>query len=266
MRVLFAGPWVGEFGWELFCWQAAIRHMAKTANFDKIFVSSSPQNEAIYADFCDEYVPYTLNSYKRNGYLCEDYVDDFDHKKYLSCKHTNVIIPPNTRICNYNTVRGWVNQPPQKFIKFGNLSADGYDIIFHCRNRRWNNKSIKFRNWSIDNWELLFSKLGTTYKIACIGTKEESFHIDGTHDLRGIPLSELCDVLRSSKILITPSSGPGHLASLCGCPHLIWSGDNNEARYTKDWNPFKTPCYYIGGSWNPDANTIYNTLMEIFHG
>ena len=37
-NILLAGPWVGEFGWELFCWQAHIRWLSK--QFDKTIVIS----------------------------------------------------------------------------------------------------------------------------------------------------------------------------------------------------------------------------------
>ena len=34
MKTLIAGPWVGEFGWELAAWQGYIRALSK--NFDHL--------------------------------------------------------------------------------------------------------------------------------------------------------------------------------------------------------------------------------------
>ena len=33
-KILLAGPWVGEFGWELFCWQGFLRKLSK--QYDKV--------------------------------------------------------------------------------------------------------------------------------------------------------------------------------------------------------------------------------------
>ena len=56
MSILFAGPWVGEFGWELFGWQAKIRKLAK--EYDKTIISSRECNRYLYSDFSDEFIPF----------------------------------------------------------------------------------------------------------------------------------------------------------------------------------------------------------------
>ncbi len=38
-KLLLAGPWVGEFGWELFCWQGHLRRISK--NYNKTIVKRS---------------------------------------------------------------------------------------------------------------------------------------------------------------------------------------------------------------------------------
>jgi len=38
MKKLIAGPWVGEFGWELFAWQAYVRALSR--NFDHTTIIS----------------------------------------------------------------------------------------------------------------------------------------------------------------------------------------------------------------------------------
>ena len=52
--VLVAGPWIGEFGWELFCWQGYIREMSKY--YDKVVCVSSRNSEFLYSDYCDTFV------------------------------------------------------------------------------------------------------------------------------------------------------------------------------------------------------------------
>ena len=130
-----------------------------------------------------------------------------------------------------------------EYIKYGNPSNENYDFVFHIRNRDLRKED----NWELNKWEVLKNLLGG--RIACIGTKEESICIPGTEDLRGKELSKTISVLSSSKCAFGPSSGPMHLASLCGTPHVVWSLDANKARYEENWNPLKTRtscCILLG--------------------
>jgi SAM-dependent methyltransferase len=69
------------------------------------------------------------------------------------------------------------------------------------------------------------------------------------------------DMMAASKLVIGPSSGPMHLASLCKTPHLVWTGKQwsstikafNDERYTWKWNPFRTKCKVIVKD-NPDLS------------
>ena len=54
MKRLIVGPWSGEFGWELFAWQAYIRSLSE--HYEKTTVICRPLSHAIYADFADEYM------------------------------------------------------------------------------------------------------------------------------------------------------------------------------------------------------------------
>ena len=51
---LIAGPWVGEFGWELFAWQAYIRSLAD--NFDETIVLCRPSSQPLYQDFATKFI------------------------------------------------------------------------------------------------------------------------------------------------------------------------------------------------------------------
>ena len=48
-----------------------------------------------------------------------------------------------------------------------------------------------------------------------------------------------------------------HLASLCGAPHVVFSTpsvtEKDEIRYTKNWNPLKTPVLYLCENGKVDA-------------
>ena len=84
---LLAGPWIGEFGWELFCWQAFVRKQSR--KFDKTIVISRPGNKFIYEDFADEYVEFDPKGTKTEGWFCYD--SESPKKLIETIKHTHYL-------------------------------------------------------------------------------------------------------------------------------------------------------------------------------
>ena len=52
-QILLAGPWVGEFGWELMGWQARLRFLSKTSD---VIVACQMGHESLYQDFAKDIV------------------------------------------------------------------------------------------------------------------------------------------------------------------------------------------------------------------
>jgi len=99
--------------------------------------------------------------------------------------------------------------------------------------------------------------------IAEIGT-DDAFKINDVDDYRNVSLEDTVAVINNSKLVVGQSSGPMHLASLCGTPHLVWSEEYNKIRYTEHWNPFKTKVFfYSQKDWNPDVEVIYKEIIKI---
>tara|TARA_R110002072_G_scaffold89941_3_gene201493 strand:+ start:88 stop:897 length:810 start_codon:yes stop_codon:yes gene_type:complete len=262
MKKLIAGPWVGEFGWELFAWQGYIRSLAK--HFDKTTIISRENSKSFYDDFTDEFY-----SYQPTGGLADAFfMHNLDIKttfmslvkehKIILDKETTVIlprrfgIPPHTHYTNHLIFGDLMIQPD--YIRFGVEGEKKYDYVFHIRDRDLRKED----NWSVENWSKLRDLLGNK-KIACIGTKQESGIIDGTDDLRDIDIQELLNVMRNSTCAFGPSSGPMHLASLCGLPHVVWSIPQNKVRYEENWNPLKTKILFDSEhDWHPTPEYIYN--------
>ena len=67
MNILLAGPYLGEFGWEIMMWQAHIRHLAKTKKYDKIICLVRTGHEYLYGDFCKDFI-FVDNSGIQNGW------------------------------------------------------------------------------------------------------------------------------------------------------------------------------------------------------
>ena len=57
-KTLFAGPWLGEFGWELLCWQGFVRKVSR--GYERTVVYCPAGREALYADFADTVIPHAF--------------------------------------------------------------------------------------------------------------------------------------------------------------------------------------------------------------
>jgi len=261
-NVIFA-PFIGEFGWELIRWQAYCRK--KILEYDNVICFCQKGHEYLYQDFAKEIISVKVDGgiidcWGRSGKYNIEY--DFS----IFNKNDVEIIKPCAKICNGNI--------KQKFIKFGNITKtnSSYDIIFHARADK---RTIRYgdRNWPIEKWNNL-SDLLKKYKIASIGTKNDAHCVKGTEDLRNLPMKELCDTLTMAKLCVGPSSGPMHLASLCGCRHIVWTlaGDkfaspngreSSKNRYLNTWNPLNTSCEIITeNNWQPPVELIYQYILR----
>lgn len=266
MKTLIAGPWVGEFGWELFAWQAYVRSLSR--NFDKTIIISRPNSKPLYGDFCDQFIEFSptgglSDSFFMHNVDCKKEIKNIiTNNKIPLTKETTLFLPrrigmpPHTHYKQAVIFGNYVVKP--EYITFGLKGQRKYDYVFHIRDRKLREQD----NWSLENWNKLKSLLSDK-RIACIGTKRESGWIEGTEDLRDHSLEEVFDVLRNAECAFGPSSGPMHLASLCGCPHVVWSIPNNHKRYTTNWNPLQTPVLFDSHhSWHPSADYVFEKFSK----
>jgi len=257
---LLVGPWIGEFGWELFTWQGYIRSIAH--EYENIIIASRAGNELLYEDFMSEYVSIVVpENALSDSWFCRGLPADFGDK-LISNINFDVRIPAQSIGFLY-----YPNGNPalsteflnQKFIKYKSDTLDkDFDILIHPRNKNLGNN----RNWSKENWQKLVNLLVKTYTIGIIGN-HEAFQLDNAEDCRKISIRDTVSLMNRTKLVVGQSSGPLHLASLSGTPHLVWSEEANRNRYFKYWNPFQTPVYFYSEmSWNPTPEFIYNKIIE----
>jgi len=263
---LIAGPWVGEFGWELFAWQAYVRALSQ--HFKKTIIICRANSTALYKDFATRTIVYNPPPGAADSFFMHglDFMSAFkqvvEKNDIILSEDTTLFLPrrigwpPKTHYSERMPFGKYRIKP--EYIKFGNSVKKKYDYVFHIRNRALRPED----NWSFDNWKKLLNLLEGN-KVACVGTRDNALSIDGADDLRGAPLSQVFDVLRAASCCFGSSSGPMHLASLCGCPHLVWSKVENYTRYTENWNPLKTPVLFDSKySWQPEAQYIYDIFKD----
>jgi len=234
-----AGFFLGEFGWQLMRWQGYLRHLSKD---NLIVVGCEKQYRYLYQDFAHDFVYFDGKIETRNMWMA-------NQKEYPL--NSNCIVP-NRKLCLDKNL-------PQKFIRFGKKQHKTNCVLIHARDT--NNLNTGYRNYN--KWEYIVKSFPNTSFLS-IGSMEGSKHIKGTWDLRGVSLGLLCDVMYNSIVLLSPSSGPAHLASLCGLKHIVWSGPDggvmkNKIRYEKEWNPLNTECVFIE-DWNPTPEEICKEL------
>lgn len=269
-KVLLAGPWVGEFGWELFTWQGYVRKQSK--NFEKTIVISKTGHEFLYSDFCDEFIRFELpKGYYSDSWFCRDINMNVVSTQHLLINFIKKLdfnhrLDPNI-ICNNMFLlpgdgRAKIGKYfyDQEYVLYKSNTIDKhYDIILHPRNKGVGDK----RNWGKDKWESLVDKLKKDHSIAIIGN-DEAFSLSDVDDYRNKSIEDTVSLLNRTKLIAGQSSGPLHLASLCGTPQLIWSSEHNRIRYEKHWNPFNIPTYFYSDmGWNPTVEFIYEKINNV---
>lgn len=255
---LFAGPWVGEFGWELMNWQGFVRKLSR--GYRKTLVCCPEGHEALYSDFADEIHPHFLQGVAE----CNQLMNVRNPEEWNRIQD---LIPGD---CDHLKPLGYQPFSRQEFIRFGKRDPENaVDMLFHPRGRGFGSD----RNWSAENWNRLMTGLEADgIKLGCIGLRNATLQVEGNFlDLRDKPLSETLDIIASAGLVVGPSSGPMHLASLCGTPHLVWTdsgryarGRTNREKYEAWWNPLKTTAKVLDAhAFNPPVEVVLNEVRNI---
>lgn len=286
---LVAGPWVGEFGYEIMAWQGFIRMLSR--NYDETVVICEPGHEYMYQDFATKVVAKEMPAgptalWQRR---CPS-----DEAGALECSNMAKMVMSGLGEYTYMNPY-WVataaDMPharwrgcacyAQEFVKFGDPRPVldrwpyGQNPRYMAIHARDTDKSTTGHvNWSRENWDALVKRFGG-WDISSIGSKNGAMHIEGTDDLRGAKLENLAVFLSRSDVLVGPSSGPMHFGSLCCVPHVVWSAyDISKDVYRSSWNPFGTPYVLIepkdGGRewqfrrpWSPSVDEIETEIRKM---
>jgi len=238
---IFAGPWIGEFGWELFHWQGMLRAFKDGIPDAELIVAGRPGHEYLYRDFAARYVEVDVPGDRANRWACEGVDPRSVEFGQSGRSRGDVYLPPLRETLHIDPANFLAKTVRQRFIRYG---GDGprFDVVLHARSRSFG----PVRGWPSEKWEALVRALRDEGRsVASIGTRSGADLVPGTEDLRGIPLQELTAVLSNAGVAAGPSSGPMHLASLSGCPHVVWSPVTNRRRYLRDWNPHRTRCEFL---------------------
>lgn len=271
MRMLVAGPFVGEFGWELMGWQAQIRALSR--RFDRTIVISRPESEYLYRDFCDRFEPWSPGTWQTQGYECKG-GRPYDHAIHARYPGAEAFAIRHNR-----QATAWLATAEPEFRRLG-LDVEPtrpFDLVVHARAIPvfpdapgvTTNGDKAARNWPADHWHRLCAGLARRFSIAAVGLPDLAFVPEGATDCRGLALDQQCAVLARARLAIGPSSGPIHLASLCGCPHVVWTKAEQgiPSRYAREWNPLGTKvCIITREGWQPPPELVLIAVRRMLEG
>lgn len=237
-------------------WQGYVRAVAQ--DYEHVICFGPVGHQALYMDFAKVYTPIVNIPGVKDCWRVE--------------KADKEIFKLEKVVGNYEgmhlTPRASIPISSQKFIKFGSSENAFHkmDVLLHVRKAIGKRKNHAWHPVPALQLVEKLSKEG--YSVAVIGTHEAEY-IPGTVDLRNIELGRLMDVISAAKVVVGPSSGPMHLASLCGTPHIVWTdkkyysaiGCTNRQRYEKIWNPFNTPVEVIDSfDWSPPMDVVMASI------
>lgn len=255
MRRLVAGSWVGELGWELMSWQGYLRKLA--VDYEEVIVCAPSGHEPLYRDFNHQYIAYDHSGMRDCWWTSKGTADHSAINAQLDALGGTRVTPKHVLI------------EEQKFIQFGDTTrGELTDVLIHAR------ASFGTRpghSWPLAYWELLVDDLlRAELKVAAIGSMDGAMCPAGARDWRGMKMQQLMDNMAATRLVVGPSSGPMHLASLCGTPHLVWTDQvwysairaNNRRRYETLWNPFGTPCRIMDTQgWTPLPSCVLKEIL-----
>ena len=234
-------------------WQGYLR---KASTAYDITVCGRSDHAILYSDFCKGYIPCDLN------------ILDSD------C-HSGRCIDPNYQrleeaLDSFNLPRfksnGLIPQLNQTFVRYGGeCSKRLRSVVVHARNRQKRAEA----SYSSECWDALVAMiLNMDINVYAIGT--EAYVPTGASNYVCVPLETTIDMMSRTSLVIGPSSGPMHLASLCGTPHVVWTDNKyysairatNRERYERIWNPLGTECEVIDDQgWQPDPQYIFDRIL-----
>jgi hypothetical protein len=254
---MIAAPFLGEFGWEVTLWVPWLRHqMLHSYQGRDLTVLCRDGHQYLYEDFCDDILTFAVGRPIDKIDCQQVWIDGhrLTKKDYLTMAAVALrkrLVPKDT-ITPMDLRVNWVGDAPpvlkqSEYRPYGKPNGR-IGIALHARASRINPD----RNWSTFKWAALAETLGGN--LASVGHPDQSLHVEGTEDLRGVSLGALCDLMSCSHAVVGPSSGPLALAMLCGTPVVWWSANlKDQPRFKNAWNPFNVEEVQAAQTWDPDV-------------
>ena len=264
--VLFVGPWVGEFGWEVCRWHGGVRKLFREKYCDYYVIVAGDAGHHPFYEYAHEY--WTLPSFVYKLKLTRETTRLLPEKKAGKVQEAlrkifaNELLRLHARVEFLEPKRFFPKDqivtkliPSQAAIDECDYLLKKNDIDeFVCifpRKRSLNNQ----KNWSEENWLKLMNMIVNdfNYGIILMGREEDTALINENKkwfiSTAQMQPERKLDVniafLNKAKISIGSESGGPFLSLLCGCPTLVMGGPDYQKRYEVEENYLKTDCCFL---------------------
>jgi len=149
---------------------------------------------------------------------------------------------------------------------FTNTEYDKGDIVFCIRDRELSS----YRNYPFHRWKEIFEACGDMDRNCTIVGKinNETEWKDVCKDLpkniedrtNQTSIDDCIDIFSKAGLAVGGSSGTLHIASRCGCNHLVWGKESLRDRY-EILNNFNADMSFIGeNGWFPPVTTVVDEI------
>jgi hypothetical protein len=260
-RNLLAGPYAGEFGYELMQWQGFIR--ARRQYYEQVHVITFPGRDYLY-EGC--HVHAHEIDLKHAGYwyghLSRKQARQMAHAKAAETGLRDYDIFDTSLLCTrYHKAIFWrqefrvLREPP--------LRSKPYDLVFHFRAVRKTGPD-PLKNYPpalADELFRLCAERGLA--TACVGHPDYAYCPTGCADHRSVDLRQTVAAISSAHLGVGEASGGMHLINACGKPTLIWGEGQWRVDPALRWNPFRVPIYVVTNqAWQPQPKEILAAVVQ----
>ncbi len=282
-RVLAAGPYVGEFGWECFSWQPQVRAAYLQGGFDRCLAYAGPGRSWLYR-FAETRA---LPDVPRHEAECLGWANMPVYRAELEGQIRRMVEAAKAEDYGATeiTVMSLANLP--------NLADPGYgrsqpDLLYPDPlpkpSRFWRNNGkpkvalcvrdrplADHRNWPYAHWARLCELLGSEADLVVVGgvsrRGEWRMPPSATDATNATTVDDLVELFAGADLAAGGSTGALHLASRCGCDHLAW-GPENPTRFPlpdryAETNWFGARCKVLTEhAWQPEPGAAAAAILE----
>ncbi|MFO7958006.1 MAG: methyltransferase domain-containing protein [Candidatus Brocadiia bacterium] len=275
--IVFFGPWIGEFGWEVARWQGGVRRLARVKGGQcRIVIAGDPGHHPFY-ECADEYW-WTPGFFRAQTFTrdCEGIRPHNERKRYLrairgvlarelqlSGQVSEIIAPRRFTPAEQDHIRLEPSEAAvayrSQLIERGDIDPD-YACIFP-RRRALN----PHKNWGSENWGRLSRYLAEEcgLSVVVLGGESDSEQLGPPAYGRLLRLSadRKLDVniamLKGAQFAVGSEGGGLFLSLLCGTPTFMFGHEVWQTRLTEEENFLQTPCFYLA---RPDNRHTYSEV------
>ena len=255
-RALVAGPYVGEFGWECFSWQPQVRSAFLQNRMDRCLVYTGPGRGWMYRFAETRTLPGTpkheaecLGWANMPAYRAEmeGLIRRTTEAAKVELPGAEIAVMSSSSLSSLADPAYGHGQPdllypdpsprPSRFWRGG----DRPRLVLCVRDR----PLADHRNWPYPYWRRLCEMLRGEYDVVVVGqlSRPDEWGLPAlvTDATGATTVDDLIELFSQADMAAGGSTGTLHLASRCGCDHLVWGPENPTA--------FPLPARYAETNW-----------------